>query len=152
MPPAVAMPSMIRVTVFAAGSGGVIPNRSPRIDAAAGQHSNETEDRPDPHDCCHVAHDETQHVPRCRPDRQAHCHFVSTKRHEKCEQAVETDCCEGDRRDTERGQPPRAEAARGNLVVDEHVKWPPTLGAVFAHHAKWPGTYACGTWQMSTDA
>ena len=69
-----------------------------------------------------MPHDKAQHVAGRSADGETYGHFVSAKRHEIREQAVQTDCRKGYSRHAEDAEEPRTEAAGGCPAVDQRVE------------------------------
>ena len=94
-------PSATIVAVCDRGSHGSIPKSRPRIDRAVVSAPAKPRLIPNPTRSENVAHDKPQHMMRTSSDRETHRHFMSAKGNEVSEQAVQTDCREGDRRHAE---------------------------------------------------
>lgn len=69
-----------------------------------------------------MAHDKPQHMTGTSSDRETHRHFMSAKGNEVSQQAVQTDCREGDGGRAEGAEQPGVETAGGGLEVDQFVQ------------------------------
>ena len=110
-------PSAAIVAVCDRGSHGSIPKSRPRIDRAVVSAPAKPRLIPNP------TTSETWRTISLNTwlgtsaDRETHRHFMSAKSNEVREQAVQTDCREGDSGHAEGAEHPRGEAAGGGLVV-----------------------------------
>ena len=115
-------PSTAIVAVCDRGSHGSIPKSRPRIDRAAVSAPAKPRLIPIPttHETWRTIRPSTWlGVP---PIARRTGHFVSAKSNEIGEQAVQTDCREGDGGHAEGAEQPRVETAGGGLVVDQFVQ------------------------------